>query len=273
MSMAVSSSDIAIFVYYYKNGIFPFGHSIYQPVMAGNALLHNTSGFTGDDSGDSISEKNRYYSELTGIYWAWKNTSYDITGSCHYRRYFTAKKEPFLYRIKRLLYFPAGLYKKRFGLIYTRRINRFADRILTENEIRGIMSEYDAIFPVRRKLRYSVKEHFCRYHGAEDMELLAEIIRDNHSEYMPAFEEVMDGNRLFANNMFALKRNDHERCVKWWFDVLFEFERRTDKAKYEGYQQRIMGFLAERILTIWVYHHQLRIKELPVIYFKHLKTI
>ena len=267
-------SDIAIFVYYYKNGSFPFDHPFYQPVMAGNSLQKNTSGFTGDDSGDSISDKNKYYSELTGIYWAWKNTSHDITGCCHYRRYFTAKQEPFLYRIKRtLLYFPAGIYKKRFGLIYTRRIDRFTGHLLTEDETRLIMSEYDAIFPVRRKLRYSVREHFCRYHRAEDLDLLAEIISTNHPLYMPAFEQTMNGNRLYANNMFVLHKEDFEKCMKWWFDVLFEFEKRVDKAEYQGYQQRIMGFLAERLLTIWVCHQQFRVKELPVIYFKHLKSV
>ena len=59
--------------------------------------------------------------------------------------------------------------------------------------------------------------------------------------------------------------------MDWLFDLLFEFERRINKADYQGYQQRIMGFIAERLLTVWVYHQQLRIKELPVIYFKKLK--
>ncbi|MDX9882596.1 MAG: DUF4422 domain-containing protein [Prolixibacteraceae bacterium] len=267
------SSDIAIFIYYYKNGPILVDHPVYKPVMAGNAIRGKTDGFFGDDSGDSISEKNKYFSELTGIYWAWKNTSHTITGSCHYRRYFTARQEPFLYRLKRILYFSTGLYKKRYGLIYTRRINRFAKHILTDDEIKLIFSEYDAIFPVRRKLRYSVREHFRRYHREEDLDLLADIIGKKHPGYMPAFEQVMSGNRLFANNMFVLKKEDHERFMEWWFDLLFEFEKRIDKAFYQGYQQRIMGFLAERLLTVWAYHQTFRIKELPVIYFKSLKPV
>ena len=44
--------------------------------------------YLGDDTGDHISDKNCYYSELTGLYWVWKNvTDVDIVGSCHYRRY------------------------------------------------------------------------------------------------------------------------------------------------------------------------------------------
>ena len=41
----------------------------------------------GDDSGDNISDQNCYYSELTGMYWVWKNSHTKVVGTCHYRRY------------------------------------------------------------------------------------------------------------------------------------------------------------------------------------------
>ena len=83
----------------------------------------------------------------------------------------------------------------------------------------------------------------------------------------------MNCNRLYANNMFILKKANYEQFMAWWFDILFEFESRINKADYKGYQQRIMGFIAERLLTIWVDHQNLRIKELQVIYFKKLKKL
>jgi hypothetical protein len=48
-------------------------------------------------------------------------------------------------------------------------------------------------------------------------------------------------------------------------------KKRINPADYTGYQQRIFGFLAERLLTVWFDHENLKIKELPVIYFKRLK--
>ena len=60
-------------------------------------------GYQGDDVGDNISEKNPYYCELTGLYWAWKNLDADYIGLAHYRRHFANrirkmmfwKKDPF----------------------------------------------------------------------------------------------------------------------------------------------------------------------------------
>ena len=40
-----------------------------------------------DDTGDNIANRNNQYSELTALYWAWKNLNADYIGIVHYRRY------------------------------------------------------------------------------------------------------------------------------------------------------------------------------------------
>ncbi len=260
-----------VFVFYYKKGSVLALDPIYQPIMSGNSLIGEKTDFLGDDSGDNISSKNRYYSELTGIYWVWKNTRQNITGTCHYRRYFTAQPEPFLYRLKRLHYFPVGLLGKRFGLIYTKNTKLFVPKIISETEIEFLFQKYDAILPKARKLKYTVETHFRKYHDFNDLNLVESIIKEKHPEYLEAFHKVLKGKRLYANNMFVLKDNHFQEFMKWWFDILFTFEQRTDLSKYTGYQQRIFGFLGERLLNVWFIHNQLKCIELPVIYFKHFK--
>jgi hypothetical protein len=271
-SFRTHSEGIKIYILYYKPGfIFDLGH-IYQPLMSGKATLKESIEMPGDDSGDNISVKNQYYSELTGIYWIWKNTSQDITGCCHYRRFFTAQPEPFIYQLKRLLYFPARLHRKRIGLIYTSNTSLFGPRILNETELEKLMNRYDAILPQARKLKYTVETHYQRYHDINDLHILRSILAEKCPEYLEAFQSVMMSKRLYANNMFILKNEYYQEFMSWWFDVLFEFERRIDLKKYTDYQKRILGFMAERSLNIWFMKQKLKTVELPVIYFKSFKS-
>jgi hypothetical protein len=265
------TSSEKIYVFHYKKGSILKTDPVYQPIMAGNAFITGNDSIPGDNSGENISAKNRYFSELTGIYWVWKNTHQDVTGTCHYRRFFTAKPEPFLYQLKRLFYFPLGLYKKRFGLIYTQNTEKFAERILTKDEIESLLCKYDAILPQARKLKYSVKTHYSRYHDLNDLNLLESILKEKYPDYLVAYHEVLNSKRLYANNMFILKNEHYQEFMAWWFDLLFEFERRIDLNAYTDYQKRILGFMAERLLNIWFQKKQLNCVELPVIYFKRFK--
>ncbi len=263
---------IRVYSFYYSETIIPVHDELYVPVMAGNAVKRTRTDMIGDDTGFSISEKNNYYSELTGIYWVWKNTDQDVTGCCHYRRYFFAEEEePFDLKIKRALYYLVGLYKKRYGLIYTSNIRRFKSKILDEAKISTILEKYDAILPQKRKLRYSVAEHYRRYHNSDDMEIIAHILGKKYPSFVPSFQKMLAGKSLYANNMFILPSHNFQRFMEWWFSVLFEFEKNVDLSSYQGYQQRVLGFIAERLLTTWFLHENLKIKELPVIYFKRLK--
>ena len=46
--------------------------SMYVPLHVGREGKEDL-GYLADNTGDNISAKNQYYSELTGMYWVWKN--------------------------------------------------------------------------------------------------------------------------------------------------------------------------------------------------------
>ena len=69
---------------------------IYFPLHVGKKGKESI-GYTGDDTGDHISDKNPNFCELTGLYWAWKNLDAETIGLAHYRRHFTV--EPRLSRL------------------------------------------------------------------------------------------------------------------------------------------------------------------------------
>ena len=65
---------------------------MYVPLQVG-AEGKEPLGYVRDNTGENISALNCYYSELTGVYWIWKNdTESDIVGVCHYRRYLLNEK-------------------------------------------------------------------------------------------------------------------------------------------------------------------------------------
>ena len=49
---------------------------VYLPIHVGAAGKADL-GYTRDDTGDNISEKNPNFCELTALYWAWKNLDAD----------------------------------------------------------------------------------------------------------------------------------------------------------------------------------------------------
>jgi len=265
--------EVKIFTFHYKPGSKNIGDSSYVHVWAGKNESKDVNQLVGDNTGDHISSKNKYFSELTGIYWAWKNNSADIFGTCHYRRFFTTHPEPFKYRIKRVGYFLIGIGRKRHGLIYTSNLDYWKSKVIGQEEVVKLMQYYDAILPVRRRLKYTVEEHYKRYHNAEDLQILHEILAVNFPEYLESFEIMLHQKRLYANNMFIIRNQHFDELNKWLFKILFEFESKVTMSDYKGYQERIFGFLSERLITCWFIYHPLKIKELNLVYFKKLKKM
>ena len=100
----------------------------------------------------------------------------------------------------------------------------------------------------KRKLKYSVREHYRRYHNIKDLDILDKIIKAKHPKYYSSYHEVLNNNWLYANNMFVLSKDNFEKFMPWWFSILLDFEKAVSLNEYEGYQQRIFGFL-ERTVT------------------------
>ena len=60
----------------------------------------------------------------------------------------------------------------------------------------------------------------------------------------------------------------HSKVVKdysdWLFNILFELEKKVDLSQYDSYNQRMFGFLSERLFNVWLHHQNLKIKEVTV---------
>ena len=84
----MNRTDTKILVCCHTNDIYKSDEQ-YFPIHVGKEISDKTIDIQGDNTGDNISDKNKSFCELTGMYWAWKNLkNVDYVGLCHYRRYF-----------------------------------------------------------------------------------------------------------------------------------------------------------------------------------------
>lgn len=203
----------------------------YVPVQVGRAV-NEALGYLGDDTGDSISEKNCYYGELTGIYWVWKNyKGKENIGVCHYRRYFVDDNM----------------------------------KILSSEDYDKILSEYDII---TSKAVYSEKSYWDAYAEAHDVrdELhVKEVIKRMYPAYYPYFLEAMDGRKNYFGNLMVTSRKLFDEYCGWLFSIFFEMEKNMDYNKYsDEYHKRVYGFLSEQLLMVWIMAKKLRVYECRV---------
>lgn len=242
-------SNIKIFICAHKEVPLP-QHPYFLPIQAGAALHDAIKGYQPDNEGDNISSKNPHFCELTCHYWAWKNLkNVDIIGLNHYRRYFDFTRK-----------WPQFSTDKHF--IHT---DDFLNQEYHFPYLEEILSKYDIILPIARHWRVSNTQQYGEYHIAKDWEMLRQIIKERHPEYMQAFEKTMDHSNISVGyNMFITHWKHFDAYSEWLFDILFEVERRVPPID-DPIQSRIYGYMSERLINVFCEHHHLKIKSIPLI--------
>ncbi len=215
------------------------GEPCYLPVEVGAALHPQPiPGFTPDNTGDNISEKNKNYCELTALYWAWKNLDADTIGLVHYRRYFSNGKP----------------FKSKEA------------RIISEAELQRKLNKCDILLP--RPRNYWIETGYSQYahaHHAIDLDTTREILQERYPAYIKAFDASMKRTVGHRFNMFVMSREKLDAYCAWLFDILFALEARLDISAYSPYDARVFGFVAERLLDVWLETNGYAYRELPVV--------
>ena len=142
------------------------------------------------------------------------------------------------------------------------------------------MSEYDIIVNREGMTDRSQRDMVILSTGQPDLVRITEkIIRKHLAEkqpdYLEAFDDVMTGIALFSGGMHVTRRNIFNAYCEWLFSFLIDAtEEIRDKIQIGnktleemGHDySRVIGFFAERMLTIWLMKNHLLIKELPIMY-------
>jgi hypothetical protein len=235
--------SICIAVATHKAYRMPFDR-IYLPLQVGKALHPEVDlGFQRDDEGDNISTKNASYSELTGLYWMWKNCTTPYKGLVHYRRHFASLD-----------------FSKRFMSW-----NRF-NRIASSDDVSNLLKVTNIILPRKRDYFIeTVYSHYSHTFDGEQFDETRKILLEYCPEYVHAFDGVMKSKTVHIFNMFIMSRNRFDEYCAWMFPIIDELVRRIPPQKYNAFGARYPGRVSERLLDVWINTNGYKYRELPVV--------
>ncbi|RED26535.1 uncharacterized protein DUF4422 [Flavobacterium cutihirudinis] len=236
-----------------------------NPVLANDVLVpiqvgtneNISTDILRDNTLDNIADKNNNYCELTATYWIWKNVKdADYVGICHYRRYLNFYND--WYNVK-----PSKQKKIKIeDFKNTKLFNASSEKL--EKKIASILSEYDAILCKPYTFKSStLTDHYCDDHRKEDWDLTKEIIVKKYPEYKESIVKFLDkGTTFHMGNMMISSKEKFDAYYEWLFDILFELESKVTIPE-DAYQARIFGFISERLINLYIYHNNFKIKGVP----------
>ena len=234
-----------------KIGIYVVSHKEFdRPPMLDNGyhtiwVGSNAYRFKGlkDNVGDNIASINPVINECTAIYWLWKNCHDNYIGICHYRRFF----------------------------LYERDVGKSFDNILGSEEAISYLDEYDIIVSepsvlyqfngVKKIMTCAVNPEAVN----KGVSIIRKCLRERQPDYLDLFEKVMSGVMMFPCNMMVTPKRIFDKYAEWLFSFLIDAAKKFNPAPYDDYSKRIIGFIAERMLTVWLLKQNFKIKILPVL--------
>ena len=209
--------SVKIFTMTHKNFDEP-ADKIYIPLHVGRAKAVDL-GYLGDDTGENISEMNCYYSELTGIYWIWKNyKTSDYVGICHYRRYLINAE----------------------------------GKIFNESDYNEVLKTHDIITSKKLKYDFTYYDGYADAHNIKDLEETGKVISEKYPQYYGEFERLVHSNESYFGNIMVTSKALFDEYSSWLFDIFFEVQKRIDVHSYDDYHKRVFGFISEFLLMVWV---------------------
>ena len=175
----------------------------------------------GDNKGDNISNKNGNYSELSGLYWIWKNK---LCSSG----------------------IPEGDERQYFGLAQYRRMLVFSE----DDLLRLPDNEVDVVLPYTMPYERNTHAHHERYLAEVDWTALLTALEELQPEYAEYFPEVLEQQYLYNYNVILAKKQVLKEYCEWLFPILERTEE-LSVPKGEDREDRYIGYMGETLETLY----------------------
>ena len=192
------------------------------PIQVGAELTDQLILDRRDNEGDNISLKNRNYCELTAAYYAWKHSSADYKGICHYRRIFD---------------------------ISDQQMQRLVEK----------KAEWDVILPYPSIHYPDISGQHSRYINESDWEAMCCALKETAPMYYEKFGQVFCGSYFYNFNMLIARSELYDDYCSFIFSVLKRTEELTSPKGWER-ADRFAGYLGENLTTLYFMANKDRLK-------------
>ncbi len=193
------------------------------PIQVGAGLTDSRVADVVDNAGENISDKNGNYSELTGLYWIWKN------------------------RIK-TRYYGEDCY---YGLAHYRRLIE-----LSEDDLLRIKdNSIDVILPYPMPYDPNIEEHHKRYLSDSEWNAVWQALKELQPEYAQVFQNVLNQVYLYNYNIIIAKSDVLDKYCEWLFPLLFRVEE-INNPKGDKEPNRFIGYVGETLETLYFMYNK-----------------
>lgn len=176
-----------------------------------------------DNTGDHISERNANYSELTGLYWMWKNRILKDDN-------------------RRINY---------YGLAHYRRVLD-----MTDDDLRRMQDhDIDVVLPYPMPYEPNIEVHHERYLSSEEWGAVLMAVQELQPMYSKTLREVLQQEYLYNYNLIIAKGHVLDAYCEWLFPILFRVEELVDPVGQKK-PNRYIGYIGETLETLYFMHHK-----------------
>jgi len=188
------------------------------PIQVGATLCKERVADVIDCEGENISHKNVNYSELTALYFIWKNV---LAG-------------------------PDRQEEQYVGLCHYRRILELSEDDILRLENNGV----DVVLPYPMPYEPDIEEHHKRYLKEVDWQALLTALEELAPEYAGKFPEVLKQTYFYNYNIMLARKEVLFDYCSWLFPILERIEELSDP-KGEERSDRYIGYMGETLATLY----------------------
>ena len=189
------------------------------PIQVGAAMCSERVAELSDLGDDTISDKNGNYSELTALYWIWK---------------------------ERLEGDTIGTTDAYYGLCHYRRVLALSE----DDRARLVDNDIDVVLPYPLPYTPDINAHHERYLKKEDWDAVLRAVSEVQPGYVERFSEILRQRYLYNYNILLARKDVLTGYCRWLFPIL---ERVEDLSVPKGKDRadRYIGYVGETLETLY----------------------